>query len=144
MRRRLPLLLVAATTMAACAVHEPVGVFRSRIFLGERGISVPLPPPSLIEQPKQEVDIDGQIEGEGPPDGVVLRIADTRGDADETVPLSADTRAFTASLTIDVTDNCLEFWLEAPDGARGEPQLFSARVANDVQTLEVAAHCDDD
>jgi hypothetical protein len=121
------MLAVAATV--ACATHEPIPVFRSGVFVGERGISVPLPPPSLTAEPKQEVDLEGMVGGdEAPEDGTVLQIVDNRGDGTATLPVESLEFYAERVMVIDVTDSCLELWLVAPDGAQGEHALYSTRV----------------
>lgn len=136
-------LLALTTSAAACAVHEPVPVFRSAVFVGERGISVPLPPPSLTAMPKQDVDVEGGIEGQDEIEGgTVLRIVDNRGDGDVSVPLDGEQVQFSVSINIDLSDACLEMWLVAPDGSESQRSLFSTRIVDD-QTVEVVEGCNE-
>ena len=134
-------LVALSTASVACAVHDPVPVFRSAVFVGERGISVPLPPPSLTAMPKQDVDVEGSVQGDDDVRaGTVLHVVDNRGDGDVEAELDARAQAFQVSLTIDVSDSCLELWLEAPDGTESMRNLFSTRIVDD-QTIEVLEGC---
>lgn len=133
--------LVALTVTAACAVHEPVPVFRSGVFVSDRGISVPLPPPSLTAMPKQDVDVEGTVLGEDEVRaGTIVHVVDNRGDGTVEAELGDSERDFTVSLTIDVSDSCLEIWLETPDGSESMRSLFSTRIVDD-QTVEVIEGC---
>jgi hypothetical protein len=146
MARRTALLALVAFSMtaAACAVHEPVPVFRSGVFVSDRGISVPLPPPSLTSNPKQKVDVEGSVAGEDEVvDGTVLHVIDNRGDGDVSVELPAGAESFAVSVDIDVSDSCLEMWLVAPDGAESDRSLVSTQIAQDDQSVDTVQGCDE-
>ena len=132
-----------SSLLGACAVHEPVPVVRSAIFVGDRGITVPLPPPSLTATPEQEVEVEGEIDGPTQLEaGTVVRVVDNRGSADVVYELSPDERTFSVTMRIDVTDSCLELWLETPKGQRSAPTLVSTRVVSQ-QDVAVVDGCED-
>jgi len=129
---------------AACAVHEAEPAFRASVLIDDRGISIPLPPPSLYDEPEQEVEVEGEIVGlDEAGEALVLRIVDNSGQADLDVPLAAGTTHFFAEgLAIDLTDNCLEAWLEDAAGSEGEHQLFHAAIQNSGEAVVVVEGCD--
>ena len=135
--------LGCALALAACAqtVGEPA--FRRAVFIGDRGISVPLPPPSLFDAPKQSVDIEVEVQGEGElAAGTQLKIVDNEGDLDTTVMLASDDSPFLASgLEIDLSANCLELWLVVDD-REGEHSLYTASIAQDGQTVTTTVGCE--
>lgn len=124
-----PLALAALLGVGACASHDAEPAFRASVLIGDRGISIPLPPPSLRDEPEQEVEVSGSAVG----------LTDTAGDltvqvydqvSGESVSAAlTEGEAFVATgLTIDLTDNCLELWLEDLDGNEGEHLLYSAQI----------------
>jgi hypothetical protein len=117
----------------ACAVHEPKPVFRAGVIIGERGISVPLPPPSLVDAPTQEVEVEGEVIGdEAVPEGTVVHLLESVGGEEATVELTSGAKQFVAGLRLDLTDNCLELWLETPDGRMSdEPARFHAVITEE-------------
>lgn len=146
--RRHPLIaaVVAALACAACAVHEPVPAFRRAVFIADRGISIPLPPPSLFEAPHQKVDVSGQLQGDDQiAAGTTVHVIDDRGNGETEVELAAGVASFQATLEIDLTDNCLELWAEAPDGSEGGHSLYSASIeaVGDTQQVAVGEGCNE-
>ena len=136
---RIALVLAGAVVLAACARHEVRPAFRQGVFIDDRGISVPLPPPSLFEAPKQSVDIDVEVEGDELPVGTELTVVDNDGDAEQTVILDGELAVKLEGLEIDLTANCLELWLT--DGDReSDHALFHAEIADD-QTIETKPGC---
>jgi hypothetical protein len=131
---------LAGCGLTGCASHEPKPAFRGAVAIDDRGISIPLPPPSLIDAPQQEVEIEGQVTGPDRLAGTTVHVVDNRGDADVEVALD-DSAQFVTWMVIDLTDNCLEFWVEAPDGQQGQHTLFSASIDEDEQVV-VVADCD--
>lgn len=135
--------LGAVALTAACARHEVDPVFRRSVSIGDRGISVPLPPPSLFEAPKQSVDVHVEIEGQGRlVAGVELNVIDLNGELEETVVLTdAEETTTLEGVTLDLTDNCLEFWLV--DGeAQSERTQYRGTIAADGQSVQTVAGCD--
>ncbi len=136
--------LVALLLAGACAQHEADPAFRRTVFIGDRGISVPLPPPSLTDAPQQDVDVDAQALGDDPVlAGTIAHVEDLAGGGTAELELPADAHQFRIEgLPVDLTDNCLEFWLVAPDGREGEPALVHAVIVpddDDEDTLESIA-----
>ena len=137
---RIALALVGTLAFAACARHEVRPAFRSGVFIDDRGISVPLPPPSLFEAPKQSVDVDVEVDGEDLPVGTELTLLDNEGEAERTIVLDDESSVILEGLEIDLTANCLELWLT--DGDReSEHVLFQATIGDDDQTVETQQGC---
>lgn len=137
---RIALALVGTLALSACARHDVRPAFRSGVFIDGRGISVPLPPPSLFEAPKQSVDVDVEVDGEDLPGGTELTIVDNEGDAERTVVLDDEASVTLEGLEIDLTSNCLELWLT--DGDReSDHALFQATIGEDDQTVETQQGC---
>ena len=137
---RIALALVGTLAFAACAQHDVRPAFRSGVFIDDRGISVPLPPPSLFEAPKQSVDVDVEVDGEDLPAGTELTIVDNEGDAERTIIIDDEESITLEGLEIDLTSNCLELWLT--DGDReSDHALFQATIGEDDQTVETQQGC---
>jgi len=132
--------LFASMVVALVGCNDPVPVqaHRSAVVIGDRGISIPLPPPSVLEAPQQEVEVHGQLDG-AVPDGAEVRIVDTEGGAEASVP--AEGGAFTASLEVDLSSACLEAWVIDADGSEGERRYYSTRIEPDDSILVVEG-CD--
>ncbi len=134
---------LACGLVVGCAQHEAEPAFRASVLIDDRGISIPLPPPSLIDEPKQDVEVEGEVVGLAAPQGVSVVIIDNAGDAEAEIPLASDDGAFRASgLSIDLTDNCLELWLESADGEQGEHQQYRAVIDASGQGIDVIDGCD--
>jgi hypothetical protein len=130
--------------LLACVSHDPEPAFRASVLIGDRGISIPLPPPSLVDAPEQEVDVEGEVLGvHEHVDGLVVRIVDHAGGAELDVPLVDGSTAFHAEgLAIDLSDNCLELWLVDADGREGERAQYRALIDATGQAIEVSEGCD--
>ncbi|GEM_PF-2293971 len=137
--------LLVAVGSLGCQYHEPIPAFRSSVFLAERGISVPLPPPSLTDAPVQEVDVEGKI---SPARmfraGTVVFLHDVRGTAKHIVELTNDDSFSFQHVRIDLSDNCLEMWVHEawPDGSTSEYARYEAIIASDDQSVRVEAGCE--
>lgn len=136
-------LVLSTLGLGACATHEPQPAFRASVLIDDRGISIPLPPPSLVDDPEQEVDVEGEVVGATSSlDGFVVRIVDHVGGADLDVPLEEGSHGFHGSgLLIDLTDNCLEVWLEDAGGHEGERTEVHAIIDASGQAVEVVDGC---
>ena len=135
-RSTLGLFALAATLASACATHEAGPAFRRAVFFGDRGISLPLPPPSLVDAPEQDVDLDGTVEGDGVlPADARVHVEDLEGDASAVVTIDAYDRFSVRGLRIDVTHHCLEVWIAGEQG-EGEHVFVQARIegANGLRT----------
>lgn len=136
--------LVLSSLLAGCVQHDPEPAFRAAVFLGDRGISIPLPPPSLVDEPEQEVDVEGEVLGlHEQADGLVVRIVDQAGGAELEAPLVEGSSSFRAEgLPIDLSDNCIELWLVDADGREGERAQYQALIDESGQSIEVSEGCD--
>lgn len=147
MMRRRPILgsLLVASLFAGlgCAVHPPRAAFRASVWIGDRGISIPLPPPSLFEAPTQDVDVQGEVmDSDELQAGATVHVSDLHGEDAVSVELAAGQDTFVAEgLRVDLTDNCLELWLEDAEGAQSERRQFTAEVNADGQTVVVREGC---
>jgi hypothetical protein len=130
--------------LVACAAHEAEPAFRASVLIGDRGISIPLPPPSLVDEPEQDVDVEGEVLGAGEAaGGLVVRIVDQAGGAELDVPLVDGSTAFHGEgLAIDLSDNCLELWLVDADGRGGERTQYTAIIDASGQSIEAVEGCD--
>jgi len=141
MNRTLARAAVAGLLLSAigCATHDARPAFRASVFIDDRGISIPLPPPSVLADPEQDVDVEGSIVGDAPIEsGTVVRLMDLQGDADATVELDEGTTSFLVTeVPVNLSDNCLEMWLESADGEEGEHSHFSATVVVDGETESI-------
>lgn len=139
--RHIALLLLVGVGLPACARYTARPAYSYRISIGDRGISVPLPPPSLRDQPKQAVDVQGQVTGDKLAQGTELQLVDNRGEAKTRVPVDAQTGRFSLSIEVDLSDTCLELWLVTPEGDDGaQRSLFSTRITLDDE-VEVVVDC---
>lgn len=131
-----------------CVAHSARPAFRASVWIGDRGISIPLPPPSILEAPRQRVDVQGEVVAEDEiGHDLVAHVVDLRGDAAVALDLAAGDTAFVVEgVSIDLTDNCLELWLEGEGGVQSEHSLYSAAVVVDAAGSEgivVVQGCDE-
>ena len=134
---------IALLAFAGCAQHESRPAFRTSLRISDRGISIPLPPPSLLEEPNQAVDVEGEIVGEDAlSTAAVAHVMDLQGGEALSVDVPAGADSFVAQgLPVDLTDNCLELWLSTDDGD-SEHAFYSATVAEDGATIVVSPDCE--
>jgi len=104
--------------------------------IGERGISVPVPPPSLQLMPVQFVDIEGKIGAtEGGP-GVRVFLEEIQGGmAGQFDTPEADGSFFFEGVELDLTDNCIDVWTEDDDGQESVHSYFRASIDADDQSV---------
>jgi len=135
--------LGAGLASLACATHEASPAFRRALLFDDRGISVPLPPPSLIDQPEQEVDLEGGTAGKDRiAAGTKLYVEDIDGDAHAMIELAEGATSFSVDgLSVDLRAHCFEVWLESPDGRETEHFHVRAHITSDT-TLETTPACD--
>lgn len=138
MSRSIASLFVLGVLAGACNDPAPVPAYRSAVLIGDRGISIPLPPPSVLQAPQQEVEVEGALEGTFD-EGAEVRIVDTAGGDEASV--SPDGASFTATLQVDLTDACLETWVVDADGVESERRSYSTRVEAD-DSIRVVLGCD--
>ncbi|MCR9166244.1 MAG: hypothetical protein ACE37F_26640 [Nannocystaceae bacterium] len=118
-----------------CNDHAPVQAHRSAVLIGDRGISIPLPPPSVLEAPQQTVEVHGQLDGLVG-EGAEVRIVDNEGGDGASVP--AEDGGFTAQLELDLSRACLEAWAVHSDGTEGERRFYSTKIEAGDAILVVA------
>lgn len=136
-------LALVALAVVACVAHEPRPAFRRGVLVDDRGISVPLPPPSLLDAPKVDVEVAGTLPGADKlKDGTVVHLEDTEGDARASADVDVAKASFALDdITIDLTANCLELWLEAPDGRESQRTLVHAEIDGADAVITIAG-CD--
>ena len=136
--------VLATLCLGGCVSHSPEPAFRAAVLIDDRGISIPLPPPSLVDEPEQDVDVDGEVIGlPDDPTGLMVRIVDSAGGAELEVPLADGAATFHGEgLAIDLSDNCIELWLVDADGHEGERAQYRAIIDASGQSIEVAEGCD--
>jgi hypothetical protein len=142
MNKLLSILVVLG--VAGCARHDAQPAFRSSLRISDRGISIPLPPPSLLEEPNQAVDIEGEVVGDDPlGEGTAAHVIELEGSQELSVELDEGAEAFVMrGLPVDLLDNCIELWLEQADGAQSEHAFYTASVAADGVTVLVTPDCE--
>lgn len=126
----------AAVAFSGCARHEVVPAFRAEVRVHDRGIFVPLPPPSFRLEPIQSVQLGGTLEGQFER-ATEIRIVDELGGADVTVPVAPETRTFSATLTIDLREHCLAVWGETFALDATDTVWLHAEIVSDTELLTV-------
>jgi len=108
--------------------------------VAEHGISVPLPPPSVLDAP---IRIEGGLEGEDEaPEGTRVFARELVGEAEAEAPLDASSQAFAIEgLRLDLTNNCIELWARTPEGASTEPTLVSVSLDEDEDRVVTTPGC---
>lgn len=135
--------VLSSLALGACVAHDPEPAFRASVLIDDRGISIPLPPPSLVDEPEQEVDVEGEVINLGAGhDGLVVRIADQTGGAELDVPLDGSNAFHAEGLAIDLSDNCIELWLVDADGREGEHARYQALIDASGESIEVSEGCE--
>lgn len=113
-----------------CNDHPLGGGYDDGPQIDERGISVPVPPPSLTAEPVQRVVIDGDLGISNPEAGTRVFVFDLDGVGqglfDEVAP---DGTFHLEGFELDLTMNCLEVWSEEP-GAYGKESVHSFFTAS--------------
>ncbi len=133
--------LAAAAVVPACASHEWKPVFRRAIVFDDRGISLPLPPPSLTADPEQDVDVHGVAQGDDPlPADARVHLLDVDGVADVEVELDADGGFTAAGVPLDLRANCLEVWIESSAG-ESDHVLVHAEITGET-TITTVLGCE--
>ncbi|MBK6917135.1 MAG: hypothetical protein IPH07_07030 [Deltaproteobacteria bacterium] len=140
-RSSLGLIALVAMLASACATHEAGPAFRRAVLFGDRGISLPLPPPSLVDAPEQDVDLEGTVEGDDllPADARV-HVEDLEGDASAIVTIGPDDRFTVEGLRIDVTRHCFEVWVASASGE--SEHVFVQAAIEGANGLRTHVGCD--
>lgn len=133
-------LLGLGTLLVACNAHPIVPAFRSIATLPDRGIAIPIPPPSVVTIPEEpvEAEVYGTVEGmdgldAGVEAGTEVRVVDLVGGAEASTILDEDGQSTfkIAGVSIVLEDHCLELWLETPDGRPSDVSQYHAEVEVD-------------
>lgn len=138
---RLAALLTLAFGTACQPFHLPGGGYDDGPQIGEHGISVPVPPPSLTLAPKQTVDVEGDVNNPDPEPNTQVSIMVIPSDGERlTYTFAVDpdgTFSLKGRVQLDLTDNCLEVWSEVPGayGSQSMHSFFRATIAEDDQTI---------
>lgn len=104
--------------------------------IGDRGISVPVPPPSLKLAPVQRVDIEGEIGAAAGEPGTRVFLQETERGLDGRVDMPEDDGSFFfEGVELDLTDNCIEVWTEDGDGNDSVHSFFRASIDDDDQSV---------
>lgn len=120
-----------------CNDH-PIGGYDDGPQITERGISVPVPPPSLTAAPVQRVEIEGELGYSNPEAGTRVFVLDEGGAGSFTFPGADGSFRFEGmnAVEIDLTMNCLEVWSEEPgDGQMSIHSFFRVSIDEDDQSL---------
>jgi hypothetical protein len=137
--------LCALLAVAACNPHDVYG-FRSGLWVGDRGIAIPVPPPSLTDAPVQVSRVEGGFdvtaqEGASPP--VVVELKDLASGAEASVEVDKLAGDFViGEIVLDHTDNCLEFRIVLPDGRASDVEQYHTVIEADDRTVRVVDGCD--
>jgi len=127
----------ALALLCSCAVHPVVPAFRASLRVEQRGIFVPLPPPSLRATPEQEVVLDGTLEGELVADGSEVHLVDHFGEAAAVVELAPAQRNVVFAFHTNLADNCLELWVVSPTGELGMSTFVHTEIRSDTEVVIV-------
>ena len=104
--------------------------------IGDRGISVPVPPPSLKLMPVQLVDIEGDLGAMDVEPGTRVFLQETQGGLDGRVDTPEDDGSFFfEGVEIDLTDNCIDVWSEDADGNSSVHSFYRASIDVDDQSV---------
>lgn len=130
-----------ALVLSGCVNHNPVPVFRSRIAIGDRGIFVPLPPPSFTENPVQNAILDGRVDASTVVAGTRVVVQDLQGSADAELVLDEGQFSFEVPFEVDLRDNCVDVWLETDEGLEGSHRFLRVQIVSETE-LETVLGCD--
>lgn len=132
-----PALVLALAFGTACTDHLPVSPDDGPQILAS-GISVPVPPPSLLAAPLQAVDIDGELGDSAVADGTQVFLRDAiQGDPGYFIVAEPDGSFHFKGVLLDLSNNCIEIWSEepGPDGAQSMTSFYRAKIAEDDQSV---------
>lgn len=103
--------------------------------IAKRGISVPVPPPSLKLMPVQRVDIEGELGmGAVEPDTRVFLNETRRGLPGQFVFPDGDSFFF-EGVEVDLTNNCIEVWTEDAAAEASVHSFYVASIDADDQSV---------
>lgn len=137
---RLAVLFTLALGTACQPFHLPGGGYDDGPQIGEHGISVPVPPPSLTSAPKQTVEVEGELRETDPEPGTQVFLDVITSDGEHQgyyVDVEPDGSFFFDNVVLDLFDNCIEVFSETPGayGSRSMSSFFHATIADDDQSI---------
>ena len=104
--------------------------------IGDRGISVPVPPPSLKRAPVQRVDIEGEIGAAAGEPGTRVFLSETRrGTQNYFGYPEEDGSFFFEGVELDLTDNCIDVWTEDDQANTSVHSFYRASIDEDDQSV---------
>lgn len=130
-RRPFILALIALLPLAGCG-GEPIFLRDGPDF---RGITVPLPPPSFVDDPLVDVDLEGQFgPGRGGP-GSRVYVQETVTELGYFIDIVDDDPEFVVpDVTVDVTNNCLRTWyVDGQDAVESTDRFYRVTVETDPE-----------
>ncbi len=133
---RLSALFAMSLVLGTGCNSHPVGNFDDGPQITARGISVPVPPPSLKLMPVQRVDIEGEIDSNAEVEGTRVFLRETRrGVQGQYVLPEQDRSFFFEGVEVDLTDNCIEVWTEDFEAKASLHSFFVASIDVDDQSV---------
>lgn len=129
------ILVVALAALSAC--NSTLIVRTDGPYIGEHGISVPVPPPSLTAAPVQFVEVEGNLEIGTPEPKTKVFLYEGTTARGYFVLASGDGEFVFKGVELDLGDNCLEIWYEEPGpyGLASVHSFFFAYIGEDDQTV---------
>jgi hypothetical protein len=125
MPRTLALAAVTALLSLGTGCNDvSIGGYDDGPQIDKRGISVPIPPPSLWDSPIQKVTIEGKLGFSNPELMTTVTLQNAFSPQWDQVYADADGSFRFVEVEIDLTQNCLEVWSEEP-GPYGDMSLHS-------------------
>lgn len=124
MPRILALAAVAILSLGTGCNDVSIGGYDDGPQIDKRGISVPVPPPSLWAAPVQQVTIEGKLGFSDPEPMTVVFLQNAFTDQWPFVYADGDGSFRFEGVELDLTQNCLEVWSEEP-GPYGDMSLHS-------------------
>ena len=128
-------LALALAGLSAC--NSTLIVRTDGPYIGEHGISVPVPPPSLTAAPVQQVEIEGDLKIGTPEPRTRVFLYDGASERGYFVHAGDDGGFLFSDVELDLHDNCLEVWYEEPGpyGLTSVHSFFVAYIDEDDQSV---------
>jgi hypothetical protein len=128
-------LVVALAALGAC--NETLIVRTDGPYIGENGISVPVPPPSFSAAPVQFVEVVGELGVATPEPKTKVFLYEATSDRGYFVHADSEGDFQFVGVELDLHDNCLEVWFEEPGpyGTASVHSFFTAMIGADDQSI---------
>lgn len=135
-----PRVLLVASLVAATACNATIITRTDGPFIGEKGISVPVPPPSLTAAPVQFVEVAGSLGVSSVPPMTITFLYESTSARGYFVYADEAGNFLFEGVELDLNDNCLEVWFEepGPEGKKSEHSFFVASIGEDDQSVVTA------